>query len=202
MLFHSFSSQDERRKFGNGDFLQFVFCWLVQICFPTGLSVFIISHRRDSTAVLPQNLPTKSLKKKRPNQFLFGRFVDLIVGLFLFGRMHKGLGLGKVLGRHRLMQLLKGNFTGIFVRSHRNDAVGTLVLLHQKAGVQHGAHRIVGGEIQHRQHQQRGERPQQEGKLKDQNFIADAAGGVYRGADGLPNGGLPIQQVVFGKKYR
>ena len=28
MLFHSFSSQDERRKFGNGDFLQFVFCKL------------------------------------------------------------------------------------------------------------------------------------------------------------------------------
>ena len=28
MLFHSFSSQDERRKFGNGNFLQFVFCKL------------------------------------------------------------------------------------------------------------------------------------------------------------------------------
>lgn len=28
MLFHSFSSQDERRKFGGGDFLQFVFCKL------------------------------------------------------------------------------------------------------------------------------------------------------------------------------
>lgn len=26
MLFHSFSSQDERQKFGGGDFLQFVFC--------------------------------------------------------------------------------------------------------------------------------------------------------------------------------
>lgn len=28
MLFHSFSSQDERRKFGNGNFIQFVFCKL------------------------------------------------------------------------------------------------------------------------------------------------------------------------------
>ena len=28
MLFHSFSSQEERRKFSNGDFLQFVFCKL------------------------------------------------------------------------------------------------------------------------------------------------------------------------------
>ena len=28
MLFHSFSSKEERRKFSNGDFLQFVFCKL------------------------------------------------------------------------------------------------------------------------------------------------------------------------------
>ena len=28
MLFHSFSSQDERRKFGGGDFLEFTFCKL------------------------------------------------------------------------------------------------------------------------------------------------------------------------------